>query len=201
MSADRPLRLGVLGSGKGSNLSAIFRAIGEKRLPAEVSVVISDLPDAGILGIARAHGVRAEHVPPGNNSRARISPESERRIVELLRHSGVDLVVLAGFMRIVGRPLLEAFPRRIINIHPSLLPRHPGLHAWQQALEAGDRVAGCTVHYVDEGIDTGEVIGQSEVAVLPGDTAGSLHARIQAAEHALYPQVIARLARDRSFAE
>lgn len=200
MSAVRPLRLGVLGSGKGSNLSAIFQAIGEKQLPAEVRIVVSDVAEAGILEIARAQGVRAEYVPPGNNVRARLSPESEERIVALLRESGVDLVVLAGFMRIVGAPLLAAFPRRIINIHPSLLPRHPGLHAWRQALEAGDSTAGCTVHYVDAGVDTGEIIAQSEVEVLPDDTAESLHARIQVAEHALYPEVIAGLARDRSFA-
>lgn len=201
MSAGRSLRLGVLGSGKGSNLSAIFHAIRERQLPAEVRIVVSDVAEAGILEIARAQGVRAEYVPPGDNFRARLSPESEERIVELLRESGVDLVVLAGFMRIVGAPLLAAFPRRIINIHPSLLPRHRGLHAWRQALEAGDSTAGCTVHYVDAGVDTGEIIAQSEVEVLPDDTAESLHARIQVAEHALYPEVIAGLARDRSFAE
>ena len=200
MSSGRPLRLGVLGSGKGSNLSSIFHAIGEKRVPAEIRVVISDVSDAGILGIARAHGVRAEHVAPAGNSRARVGPESERRMVEILREENVDLVILAGFMRVVGRQLLDAFPRRMINIHPSLLPRHPGLQAWRQALEAGDSVSGCTVHHVDAGIDTGEIIAQSEVAVLPDDTAESLHARIQAAEHALYPEVIARFARDRSFA-
>jgi phosphoribosylglycinamide formyltransferase-1 len=201
VSAGQRVRLGVLGSGKGSNLSAIFQAIGEKRLPAEVRVVVSDVPDAGIIGIARAHGVRAEYVPPGNSFRARLSPESERRIVDLLDAEGVDLVVLAGFMRIIGAPLLAAFSRRMINIHPSLLPRHPGLHAWRQALQAGDSVTGCTVHYVDAGVDTGEIIAQSEVEVLSDDTAESLHARIQAAEHALYPEVIARWARNRSFAE
>lgn len=198
MSAARPLFLGVLGSGKGSNLSAIFEAIGGKRLPAEVRVVISDVPDAGILEIARAHGVRAEYVPAGKS--ARIAPEGELRIAEILCEERVDLVVLAGFMRIVGGHLLRVFPRRIINIHPSLLPKHPGLHAWRKALEAGDPVTGCTVHYVDAGIDTGEIIAQSEVGVLPGDTADSLHARIQVAEHTLYPEVIGRFARGGSFA-
>lgn len=201
MSSGHPLRLGVLGSGKGSNLSAIFRAIGEKRVPAEIRVVISDVPDAGLLEVARTHGVRAEHVAPASSSRARVGPESEQRMVAILREEDVDLVILAGFMRVVGRQLLDAFPRRIINIHPSLLPKHRGLQAWRQALEAGDLVSGCTVHYVDAGIDTGEIIAQSEVVVLPDDTVESLHARIQAAEHALYPEVIARLAREQSFAE
>jgi len=200
VNAGRPLRLGILGSGKGSNLDAILQAIAGNRLLAEVRVVISDVPDAGILEIARSHGVRAEYVDAGSGSRARITVDSEQLMTRILREEEVDIVALAGFMRIVGDPLLGAFPRRVINIHPSLLPKHPGLHAWRQALEAGDSVTGCTVHYVDSGIDTGEVIARSEVKILPVDTAESLHARIQAAEHALYPEVIARFARDRLFA-
>jgi phosphoribosylglycinamide formyltransferase-1 len=111
-----------------------------------------------------------------------------------LREAEVDLVVLAGYMRMIKAPLLEAFPHRIINIHPSLLPAFPGLAAWEQALVAGAAVTGCTVHYVDSGMDTGPIIAQSQVPVLPGDTSGSLHSRIQEAEHALYPAVIAKLA-------
>lgn len=199
MNPPRKLRLGVLGSGKGSNLDAILGAMRNQGLAAEVRVVVSDVPDAGILGIARAHGVRAEYVYPGN-SRARLAPDSEKAIVDILRIEGVDLVVLAGFMRIVGPLLLEAFPRRMVNIHPSLLPKHPGLRAWELALAAGDAATGCTVHYVDEGIDTGDIIARSNVEVLPGDTAKSLHARIQEAEHALYPEVIAALARDWNYA-
>jgi phosphoribosylglycinamide formyltransferase-1 len=114
-----------------------------------------------------------------------------------LQAAGVELVVLAGFMRLVKAPLLRAFPRRIINVHPSLLPKYPGLEAWKQALAAGETWTGCTVHYVDEGMDTGEIIAQRQVPILPGDTPASLHARIQVAEHALLPDVIARLAEER----
>ena len=199
MSAGEKLRLGVLGSGKGSNLDAIFRAIHELHLPAEVKVVASDVRDAGILAIGRSHRAHSKYVFPGE-SRAKLDPDSERNIVNLLQQEHVELVVLAGFMRIVGPQLLAAFPRRIINIHPSLLPKHRGLRAWEQALTAGDSVAGCTVHYVDEGVDTGDIIAQAEVDVLPGDTAESLHARIQEAEHVLYPEVIGFFARERPFA-
>ena len=199
MSAGEKLRLGVLGSGKGSNLDAIFRAIHELHLPAEVKVVASDVRDAGILAIGRSHRAHSKYVYPGE-SRAKLDPDSERNIVNLLQQEHVELVVLAGFMRIVGPQLLAAFPRRIINIHPSLLPKHRGLRAWEQALTAGDSVAGCTVHYVDEGVDTGDIIAQAEVDVLPGDTAESLHARIQEAEHVLYPEVIGFFARERPFA-
>lgn len=199
MSAGGKLRLGVLGSGKGSNLDAIFRGIHEFHLPAEVKVVASDVRDAGILAIGRSHRAHSKYVYPGE-SRAKLDPDSERNIVNLLQQEQVELVVLAGFMRIVGPQLLAAFPRRIINIHPSLLPKHRGLRAWEQALTAGDSVAGCTVHYVDEGVDTGDIIAQAEVDVLPGDTAESLHARIQEAEHVLYPEVIGFFARERPFA-
>jgi phosphoribosylglycinamide formyltransferase-1 len=199
VSTGEKLRLGVLGSGRGSNLDAIFRAIHERHLPAEVMVVASDVRDAGILAIGRSHRAHSKYVYPGE-SRAKLDPDSERNIVNLLQQERVELVVLAGFMRIVGPQLLAAFPRRIINIHPSLLPKHRGLRAWEQALSAGDSVAGCTVHYVDEGVDTGEIIAQAEVDVLPGDTPESLHARIQEAEHVLYPEVIEFFARERPFA-
>jgi phosphoribosylglycinamide formyltransferase-1 len=111
----------------------------------------------------------------------------------MLRHAGVELVVLAGFMRVLHEPMLKAFPRRIINIHPSLLPKFPGLEAWKQALAAGETVTGCTVHYVDEQIDHGTILGQKELQILPNDTADTLHARIQVLEHDLYPAVIAEL--------
>ena len=199
MSAGEKLRLGVLGSGRGSNLDAIFRAIHERHLPAEVKVVASDVRDAGILAIGRAHHAHSKYVYPGA-SRAKLDPDSERNMVNLLQQERVELVVLAGFMRIVGPQLLAAFPRRIVNIHPSLLPKHRGLRAWELALTAGDSVAGCTVHYVDEGVDTGEIVAQAEVDILPGDTPESLHARIQEAEHVLYPEVIGFFARERPFA-
>ena len=188
-----PLRLGVLGSGKGSNFRAIADAIAAGALAAEVRIVISDVENAGILGLARERGVRTEFVHPGG-FKTKLEPASEQRVVGLLRECGVDLVVLAGWMRMIKAPLLEAFPRRIVNIHPSLLPQFPGLAAWAQALAAGARETGCTVHYVDAGMDTGEVLAQARVPVLAGDTPESLHARIQIEEHRLYPEVIARLA-------
>lgn len=186
-----PLALGVLGSGRGSNLRAILQAIDAGQLHARVATVISDVPGAGILALAREHGAPAVCLPPGPSC---TMLEVERRQVSLLREAGVELVALAGYMRLVKAPMLEAFPRRVINIHPSLLPKFPGLEAWRQALEAGESETGCTVHYVDRGMDTGEIIAQRRVPIRDGDTPAILHARIQAAEHALYPQVIHRLA-------
>jgi phosphoribosylglycinamide formyltransferase-1 len=188
-----PLKLGILGSGKGSNFVAIAEAIRVGQLNAQVQIVLADVEDAGILDHARELGFRAEFIAPGR-FRTKLEPQAEERLVERLREAGVELVVLAGYMRMIKAPLLEAFPRRIINIHPSLLPQFPGLESWKQALDAGASVTGCTVHYVDGGMDTGPVIAQAEVPVLPGDTATTLHARIQVAEHALFPAVIAKLA-------
>jgi phosphoribosylglycinamide formyltransferase 1 len=189
-----PLRLGILGSGKGSNFAAILRAIQARELDAEAVIVISDVPGAGILKLATDAGIPA-HTLIEPRYKSRLSPEIEVGLVELLKAANVDFVVLAGYMRVVKAPLLEAFPRRIINIHPSLLPDFRGLEAWRQALEAGAPKTGCTVHYVDDGVDTGEILAQTEVKVLPDDTADSLHARIQAAEHHLYPAVIRQLAK------
>jgi phosphoribosylglycinamide formyltransferase-1 len=183
------LKLGVLGSGKGSNFRAIADEIATGALQAEVRMVISDVETAGILALARERKFRAEYVAPGR-FKTKLEPEAEQRIVALLREAQVELVVLAGWMRMIKAPLLEAFPRRIINIHPSLLPAFPGLEAWKQALAAGARESGCTVHYVDEGMDSGEIIAQSAVPVFPSDTPEELHARIQVEEHRLYPAVI-----------
>lgn len=188
------LRLGVLGSGKGSNFRAIHEAIRTGRLDARVVVVCSDVVDSGILKLARDAGIATTWIEE-KRFKTRLSRECEEDLVERLRSAGVDLVVLAGYMRMLKAPMLEAFPRRIINIHPSLLPKFPGLEAWRQALEAGETVTGCTVHFVDEGMDSGEIIGQVEVPILPGDTPESLHARIQQAEHRLYPEVVGRFAR------
>ena len=187
------LKLGILGSGKGSNFRAIADAIARGELDAEVRVVLSDVESAGILALARERGVRAEFVHPGK-FKTKMEPENERRLVAVLKEAGVELVVLAGYMRMIKAPLLDAFPRRIINIHPSLLPAFPGLEAWKQAVAANAKKSGCTVHYVDGGMDTGEIIAQAEVPVLPGDTPETLHARIQIAEHRLYPEIIARFA-------
>ena len=183
------LRIGVLGSGKGSNFRAIADAIDGGMLAAEVCVVISDVASAGILALARERGLRAEFVEPGR-FKTKLEPDAELRVVEILQSAGAEWVVLAGYMRMIKPPLLEAFPGRIINIHPSLLPAFPGLEAWKQALAAGVPETGCAVHFVDAGMDTGEIIAQRAVPVLPGDTAESLHARIQVAEHALYPAVL-----------
>ncbi len=188
------LKLGVLGSGKGSNFRAIADAIDRGELDAEVRIVISDVESAGILDLARARGIRAEYVAPGR-FRTKMEPEAEQHLADLLKEAGVDYVVLAGYMRMIKAPLLDAFPQRIINIHPSLLPQFPGLEAWAQALAAGVPETGCTVHWVDAGMDTGPIIAQRRVPVLPGDTAESLHARIQVQEHELYPEVLAGLVR------
>lgn len=185
------LKIGVLGSGKGSNFRAILSEIEAGRLDAEAVVVLSDVEDAGILDLARAAGIPA-HVIREPKFRTKLSPEVEAGVVETLRMAGAELIVLAGYMRMVKAPLLEGFPRRLINIHPSLLPAFPGLESWRQALDAGVGKTGCTVHFVDAGMDTGEIIAQAEVPVLPGDTAESLHARIQVEEHKLYPSVVAR---------
>lgn len=189
----KKLALGILGSGKGSNCRAILEQISAGKLAAEARLVISDVFDAGILDIAREFGVPNAYLPPGK-FRTRLEPAVEMELVKLLRDAGVELVVLAGFMRVLKEPMLTAFPRRIINLHPSLLPKFPGVEAWKQALDAGEKVTGCSVHYVDAGIDSGEIIAQRKVPVLPGDTAESLHARIQIAERALYPEVIAQFA-------
>jgi phosphoribosylglycinamide formyltransferase-1 len=184
------LPIGILGSGKGSNCRAILERIRSDNLAAEARVVISDVLDAPILDIAREFSVPNAFLPAGQ-LRTRLEPNVENELVNMLREAHVDLVVLAGFMRVLHAPMLKAFPRRIINIHPSLLPKFPGLEAWKQALAAGEEISGCTVHYVDEKIDHGEIIAQREVRILPDDTAESLHARIQIAERKLYPAVIA----------
>src|SRR5262249_1957505 len=184
------LPIGILGSGKGSNCRAILEGIRSGELAAEARVVISDVLDAPILDTAREFSVANAYLPPGQ-FRTRLEPEVETELVSMLRETGVDLVVLAGFMRVLHAPMLNAFPRRIVNIHPALLPKFPGLEAWKQALAAGEEVSGCTVHYVDEKIDHGEIIAQREVPIMPGDTPESLHARIQIAERELYPAVIA----------
>jgi len=186
----RRLPIGILGSGKGSNCRAILERIRSGDLAAEARVVISDTLDAPILDIAREFLVANAYLPPGH-FRTRLEPEVEIELANILRDAGVELVVLAGFMRVLHAPMLTAFPRRIINIHPALLPKFPGLEAWKQALAANEKLTGCTVHYVDQKIDHGEIIAQREVPILPGDTPESLHARIQIAERELYPAVIA----------
>jgi phosphoribosylglycinamide formyltransferase-1 len=186
------LPIGILGSGKGSNCRAILERIRSGELAADPRVIVSDMLDAPILDIAREFGVPNAYLPPGR-FRTRLEPETEEELVKMLRQAGVELVALAGFMRVLHEPMLKAFPRRIVNIHPSLLPKFPGLEAWKQALMAGEKVTGCTVHYVDDKIDHGQIIAQREVTILPDDTPETLHARIQLLEHDVYPAVIAEL--------
>lgn len=189
----KPLALGILGSGKGSNCRAILQQIRGRKIDAEARLVVSDVPGAGILDVAREFEVPTYVLPVGR-WRTRLEPETEQELVRRLQLAGVELVVLAGFMRIVKAALLETYPHRIINLHPSLLPKFPGREAWAQALNAGEAVTGCTVHFVDAGIDTGEIIAQRQVPIVPEDTPESLHARIQAAERELFPSVIQQLA-------
>ncbi len=185
-------RLGILGSGSGSNCQSIYDAIQAGTLNAEIVVVLSDIPDAFILERARSWGVPAEVIDCGG-FKTKFPDESQAAVAARLKEYEVDLVCLAGFMRLVKAPLLNEFPNRIINIHPSLLPNFPGLHAWEQAVNAGATESGCTVHYVDAGMDTGPILGQARVPVLPNDTAASLHARIQVEEHKLYPAMITKV--------
>jgi phosphoribosylglycinamide formyltransferase-1 len=185
--------LGILGSGSGSNMQAILDAIDAGTLDARISIVLSDNPGAFILERARQRGIQTG-VIDCRGFRTKFPEEAQAETAQLLKAAGVELVCLAGFLRLVRRPLLEVFPSRILNIHPSLLPAFPGLESWKQALAGGAAEAGCTVHLVDEGMDTGPILLQEALAILPDDTAESLHARIQAIEHRLYPAAIRKVA-------
>lgn len=187
-------RLSVLGSGKGSNFVAIAEACAKKTIPAEIAIVVSDVAEAGILQRARERGLRAEFIAPGK-FRTKLDDEAERALIHTLQKAKVDLIVLAGFMRILKGEFLRVFANRVVNIHPSLLPAFPGLESWKQALDYGVKFTGCTVHFVDQGVDTGPIIAQQTVPVLAGDTAETLHERIQQAEWELYPEAVGALAR------
>ncbi|HMO50020.1 MAG TPA: phosphoribosylglycinamide formyltransferase [Kiritimatiellia bacterium] len=197
MNAPPVITLGILGSGGGSNYQALAEAIAGGSLAARIGCVISDVPDAFILERAASwgHSACAVDMAP---FKTKMDGPAEERVIHMLREHRVDVVCLAGFMRMVKPGLLAAFPGRVINIHPSLLPAFPGLRAWEQALRHGVKVSGCTVHLVDEGMDTGPILVQRAVPVLPDDTPESLHARIQEQERIAYPEairlVIARLA-------
>jgi formyltetrahydrofolate-dependent phosphoribosylglycinamide formyltransferase len=185
------LRLGVLGSGQGTNFDAIHRAIVEKRLDAEISVVISDVADSPIMRKAQAAGLPSIHVHAGDNPR-RFSANAQKEVCDHLKRHGVQVVVLTGFMRVLREPVLSEFRDRIVNIHPSLLPKFKGVAAWKQALEAGETETGCTVHLVNADIDAGRILAQKKVAIRPGDTAETLFARIQVEEHKLFPEVLSQ---------
>lgn len=173
---------------------AIADAIAAGAMPAEIAVVLSDVESAGILERARARGLPAHYISPGK-FRTKLEEAAEQAVVVALREARVDLVVLAGFMRVLKGDFLRAFEGRIVNIHPSLLPSFPGLAAWKQALDHGVKVTGCTVHFVDAGVDSGAIIGQQTVPVLDNDSPETLHQRIQAAEHELYPRCVGGIAR------
>jgi phosphoribosylglycinamide formyltransferase-1 len=194
VTGERQFRIGVLGSGKGSNFVAIADACAAGTVPAEVALVLSDVAEAGILARARERDIPARFISPGK-FRTKLDEDAEQAYVEALQAAEVGLIVLAGFMRVLKDGFLRAFAGRIVNIHPSLLPSFPGLAAWQQALAHGVRVTGCTVHFVDAGVDSGPIIGQQTVPVLDDDTPETLHQRIHAAEHVLYPQCVAAIAR------
>ncbi len=181
----------VLASGRGSNLRAICRAIDEGRCEARIVGVVSDKRSASALEFAEARGIPTRVVPlKKGDDRDQWNAELAHQVVSL----DPELLVLAGFMRILGSPLLERFPGRIINVHPALLPSFPGHNGPKDALEGGVRISGCTVHIVDDGVDTGPIIAQAAVPVLQDDTPETLHARIQIQEHRLLPEVINQIA-------
>ena len=190
------LKLAVLGSGAGSNMQSIVDAIADGTLEAEIVCVLADVPDAKILERAAKHGIPAHYLSCAP-FRTKLEGEAEETYIRTMKAYGADTVVLAGFMRIVKPGLLAAFPNRVLNIHPALLPAFPGLHSWKQALDYGCRVAGCTVHFVDAGTDSGPIIVQRAVPVEPGDTPETLHARIQVQEHLAYPEALRLLAAGR----
>jgi phosphoribosylglycinamide formyltransferase 1 len=179
-------KLGILLSGRGSNFEAIADSIQGGRLQAEIAIVISNRADAPGLESARRRGLNAQLIP----SKGRTREEHDVEVVAALRQAGVDLVCLAGYMRLLSPEFIRAFPSRIVNIHPSLLPAFPGMDAQKQALEYGVKVTGCTVHFVDEHLDHGPIILQKTVPVLDGDDVHSLSARILEQEHAAYTEAI-----------
>jgi len=183
------LHIGILGSGAGSNMQSIVDAVAAGTLDAEIRLVLADVPDARILDRARRHGIPCQYLDCAP-WKTKLEGPAEDRCIDLLRSAGVDTVVLAGFMRIVKPGLLAAFPNRVLNIHPALLPAFPGVHSWTQALEYGCKVAGVTVHFVDAGTDSGPIIVQKCVPVLEDDTPESLHARIQVQEHIAFPEAL-----------
>ena len=172
---------------------AIADACAAGPIPCEVAIVLSDVADAGILERARERAIAAQFIAPGK-FRTKLDEAAETFFITALIAAEVDLVVLAGFMRILKGDFLRAFPQRVVNIHPALLPSFPGLEAWKQALDYGVKVTGCTVHFVDQGVDTGPIIAQQTVPVLDNDTPATLHERIQQAERKLYPAALTALA-------
>ncbi len=190
------LKLAILGSGSGSNMQSIVDAIEAGTLDAEIVCVLADVEDAKILDRAKRHNLPGRFVSCAP-FKTKLDGDAQTEYIRIMKEAGADTVVLAGFMRIVKPELLAAFPNRVLNIHPALLPAFPGLHSWKQALDYGCKVAGCTVHLVDAGTDSGPIIVQKCVPVEEGDTAETLHARIQIQEHIAYPEALRLLAADK----
>ncbi len=189
----KKLKLGVLGSGSGSNMQSIVDAIDAGTLDAEVVLVLADVPDAKILDRAKRHNIPCQYLDCAP-WKTKLEGVAEDRCIALLQDAGVDFVILAGFMRIVKPKLLAAFPNRVVNIHPAILPAFPGVHSWAQALDYGCKVAGVTVHFVDAGTDSGPILVQRTCPILEDDTPETLHARIQVEEHQAYPEALRILA-------
>jgi phosphoribosylglycinamide formyltransferase-1 len=182
-------RLAVLASGRGSNFKAVAEHCERHDIPVEIAVLVTDNPEAGAIETAEKHGIPWRTVEPGKK-RGRLKPGEEERIVDMLDELGVEMVFLAGFMRILKGPLLDRFPNKILNIHPSLLPSFMGLEAQRQALDYGVKVAGCSVHFVDKSVDGGPIILQASVPVEDGDDFDALAHRILAEEHRIAPEAI-----------
>ena len=183
------LKLGVLGSGAGSNMQSIVDAIEKGELDAEIKVVLADFPDAKILERAKKHNIPCQYLDC-SPWKTKLEGRAEEECLRILKEYDVDTIVLAGFMRIVKAKLLDTYKNRVLNIHPALLPAFPGIHSWPQALDYGCKVAGVTVHFVDSGTDSGPIIVQKAVPVMEDDTPESLHARIQIQEHIAYPEAL-----------
>lgn len=191
------MNIGVLGSGKGSNLQAIIDAAENGSLPdVKITMVLSDVPDSYILERAKKHNIPSKYIDPGK-FKTKLEPEVEKQYIRALKDAKTDLVILAGFMRILKEDFLKAFAGRIMNIHPSILPAFKGLEAWKQALDYGAKFSGCTVHFVDANMDTGPIILQAVVPVEPAETYESLHQKIQVEEHKLYPEAVRLFAEGR----
>lgn len=186
-------KLGILLSGRGSNFEAIARNVRAGKVPAEIAVVISNREEAPGLAIARELGLATRFIPSKGKEREAF----DREVVAVLKEFQVDLVCLAGFMRILSPYFIREFPRRILNIHPALLPAFPGVEAQKQALEYGVKFTGCTVHIVDEGVDTGSIVCQAVVPILDDDTAETLAARILKEEHRIYSEAVCLLVEDK----
>ena len=179
-------RLGIMASGRGSNFQAIIDSIESGSLKAKIELIIVDAAAAYAIERAKKHGIPHRYINPKDYA----SDDFYKKVADEFKAKGVELICLAGFMRVVRKPLLDAFPMRVMNIHPALLPSFPGLHGQRQAVDYGARISGCTVHFVDEGMDTGPIIIQAAVPVNPDDTEETLSERILKYEHKIYPEAI-----------